>query len=261
MLNKLLSQTLFLLLVPFALLHAQSDFESSIKEDQIENDSSVLSVEASKNYQAKSHAFKGWFSYLAKTCHGDCQGPQGPTGPQGPQGTPGPEGPLGPTGPRGPTGRPGNTGPIGATGAQGSRGLNRFAYAINPGTQQEITSGNIVVIATMIAESGGFVVDGMSLGVTVPVNGVYLFYFRVLPDSLASVFLLRSNTGIIPFSAYSNGIIGGPIEGSVIAVLEGGEAIQIASNSPIFSTVNPPGASFQTNIPVEITIFLLTELP
>lgn len=229
MLNKYLSKIILLALAPAALLNASAG-----------ND------------------YKNWFSLAAK-CNDVCQGPVGPPGPIGPPGPPGPEGPIGPAGPRG---FPGVQGPVGPQGPQGIPGIpgpigtGIYAYAVSSNPQLGISSGSNVVITTIEEQAGGFVIGG--LGVVVPRDGVYLIQFRVLPNTLASVFLNRSNTGVIIPSAFANNVAGGSVAGSVIATLVAGEAIEIISNVATFNTVVPV-TTLQPAIPVEMTIILLVD--
>jgi hypothetical protein len=158
-------------------------------------------------------------------------------------------------GPRGVTGATGPTGPAGFFGAE------RYAYAVNPSIQLDIFSEDKVLISNMVIQSGGFTVGGLTTGITVPVNGMYLIYFQVLPDTLASVLLNRTIQGLVPSSGYANAVAGAPIQASEVVSLLAGEGIEIVSNSPVFSTVVQPGTTLQSTIPVEMTVLLLTQLP
>lgn len=258
MLNKLINQAVFLLLAPVFLLNANPDynnfqFEAYPQENYANNQTN--------DYRINDQDFEEWFSHLAGVCNNPCPGPPGPVGNEGPPGPRGPQGPTGPVGPRGPMGPRGATGATGPTGPAGFFGVERYAYAINPSLQVGITSGNKVLITNMVIQSGGFTVGGLTTGITVPVNGMYLVYFQVLPNTLASVLLNRTNQGLVPSSGYANAVAGAPIAASEVVNLLAGEGIEIVCNSPAFSTVVQPGTTLQSTIPVEMTILLLTQLP
>lgn len=242
MLKPFLSKIVLLALAPAALLIAQGGWENRYEEYQFEN------------YHAKDNAFADWS--LNANCKGVCQGPQGPAGAPGPAGPPGPEGPVGGRGPTGPTGFTGATGFTGFTGFTGPTGpvtTGVFAYAINDTAQVGITPGTRIGMNTIVQQSGGFSIGAS--GVIVPVSGTYLIHFKVTPSGLASVFLSRSGTGDIAFSAYSNNVAGGTVEASVIATLVGGEAVQLVGNQTVaFNTVIPAGFALMIPIPAEITL-------
>lgn len=239
MLKKFLAQTVFLFLAPIALLNAHLSLERAPMAD--------------------------WPSLAAK-CNNICQGLQGEIGAQGL---------VGPLGPRGPAGAPGNQGPPGPPGPQGNQGIQGiqgipgvqgpigpkvFAYAINPTFQLVRVSGP-VLITKIVAQSGGFTIDPTTGIITVPFTGSYLIYYRLLVDELGSVFLNHSNLGFpvpIPFSAYANQRQRTPITASLIATLNAGDQVQMASNFGVqFNVIEPPGSTMFT-IPVEISFLLLT---
>lgn len=237
MLIKFLSQSVFLFVSTFALLNAYSTLEGTPMAD--------------------------WPALAAK-CNLACQGPEGPVGLPGPAGPTGAQGPFGPQGNQGPPGDPGLQGPQGPQGIPGLAGAsmeNQYAYGINPSVQVRITSGTNLALTNIVSQSGGFSI-GLQ-GVIVPVNGVYLVFFRVLTDTLspAAVVLHGSNTGFVPASAYSNVVAGTAIEASVIATFLGGEAIQIVANFPAPFNTGVPFGTISQGIPVEMTILLLTQLP
>lgn len=260
MLIKLLTQTVFLILTPFVLVHGQVDFgDHSFENDLSEGYFNEEDFYEDYSYNHDQIDFEGWFSLIAK-CNDTCCGPPGPIGPDGPPGLTGPRGSVGPLGPRGFTGPTGFTGATGPTGPRGEPATGRFVYAINPTPQIDISSGQIVRITTIINENGGFVFDGFG-GITLPVDGVYLIYFRVQPDTLGSLLLNSAAVGLIPFSAYANSTTGTTIQGSVIVTLPAGDVLNINSNFlGNFNTVAAPFTTLQSAIPAEITILLLNQL-
>lgn len=260
MLTKLLFRSIILFLTPIILLNAYTDtednsfenfpsegysYENYLSENYLYQDEQIYDYydhDVMERYHTKGQAFEEWFSYLAKSCHDVCQGPQGPMGPEGPPGAPGPQGSIGPVGPRGPqghtgptgpratgptgprgptgvtgptgpTGRTGPTGPTGHTGPTGPTGpfgptgpatqlANVFFYGRSVTVGSVPGAGGLFPLEQEVVNQGGFVLAGSTI--QIPVNGFYLIYFRVVVDRSGSAGIGQI-VGIIAPSVFESG--------------------------------------------------------
>lgn len=226
MLKNFLTQTVFLLLAPLALLNAHSSFEDSpewyTENPLVYDDSAEWHMEDSPT--ADESPVKKWFNFAAR-CRDVCQGEQGPIGPQGlvgPVGPPGPtgtEGNIGPQGPVGPMGPQGFTGFTGGTGPTGPTGPNGFTGPTGP-------SGIGTFGATGPTGPTGFGSTGPTgpLGPTGHSSSIdFGVYFYASDNQLGSVFVNPNNPIPLGIQNASSGITDFTLTGSnTITILKSG---------------------------------------
>ena len=173
----------------------------------------------------------------------------GPTGEAGPQGFSGLFGATGPDGGGGVTGTSGVTGPAGLTGLY--RGYASFYTTTS---QNNISSGVVVALTTLMTQSGGFSLSGG--GVLIPADGFYQIRYTVSCADVASVVLIGTESGVINSSSTGTIRDDGNIFGGTIAFLQSGETVALRNNlTGPFSTLTPPGGG----VAVNMTILWLSE--
>lgn len=198
------------------------------------------------------------------------RGPTGSTGPMGKTGFPGPFGDAGPTGPTGCRGCPGPTGPRGPTGGVGT--VLGWAYARQnpPLTATPVAPGQAVPLNILESATPGFVLvnNGTLLpsGIQVPVDGIYLIYYQVLPDTIpvnqgadlpTNLVLAGSISGVIDESAFGNILNQTVVIGQVIVPLKATEIVSIVNNNTTFPFVAYNAVSTPPSNGAEMTIWLL----
>jgi hypothetical protein len=113
-----------------------------------------------------------------------------------------------------------------------------------------------IFLRTIGAQSGGYTL--LNGGVTVPNTGVYLIFYKVLPNSTVSVVISSSIVGVIPDSAFGNASDNTVVQGALIVSLVAGENLSLVSNdtSGVWDTVITPKSTVTPN-PAEMLLLQL----